>query len=58
MDRCVLKPSSSKRSVEIDDEDTEICPEPPTKRPLIDMRVDGVNDIAANLTETPYQTIF
>ena len=36
--------------MEIDDEDTEICSEPPTKRPLINLRVDGVNDIAATTT--------
>ena len=57
MDIFVLKPSSSKRPVEIDNEVTEICSEPPTKRPLIDMKVDGVNDIVANLTDNPYQPI-
>ena len=57
MDKFVSKPSSSKKLVEIDDENTEIYSEPPTKRSLIDLRVDGVNDIAANLTENPYQPI-
>ena len=36
--------------MEIDDEDTEICSEPPNKRPLIHLRVDGVNDITATTT--------
>lgn len=49
MDIFVSKSSSSKRPM--DNENAEICPEPPTKRPLIGMRLDGVNDIAAGLTE-------